>query len=385
MIDGQRCVPNTEMTLSDEGHAHQPTKLLPAGSTCVVCIGTIGKLCQLHQPSFTNQQLNSVAVDETRFDPDFVYYLMCATIPAVKQLHGGSASGREHVRKSLFESIHVRVPPLRAQRRIAGILSAYDDLIENNAKRMKLLEEMARALYREWFVHFRFPGYENLKLVDSPLGQIPERWEVSTVGDETTKVGSGATPKGGKGAYKESGLTLIRSLNVYDYRFTDKGLAFIDEAQAGKLENVIVEPRDVLLNITGASVARCCMVRERHLPARVNQHVAIVRANTARIDPYYLLCTMNNGEQKRQLLAFAQGGATREALTKGTIKGFPLVVPPRAVVAEFGEIAGSYLRLRAVLEHSNAVLRETRDLLLLPRLISGEIDVDNLDLPEAAQ
>jgi type I restriction enzyme S subunit len=102
------------------------------------------------------------------------------------------------------------LPPLPIQRRIAGILSAYDDLIENSQRRIKILEEMARRLYREWFVHFRFPGHEDCQFVESPLGEIPEGWVVKRLADVTTKIGSGATPKGGKGAYKTEGIHLIR-------------------------------------------------------------------------------------------------------------------------------------------------------------------------------
>lgn len=170
--------------------------------------------------------------------------------------------------------IPLKLPPIGTQKAIADILSAYDALIENNRRRMALLEESARLLYREWFVHLRFPGHEHVPITDG----VPEGWERVRLKDLTTKIGSGATPKGGEGAYKDEGITLIRSLNVYDYRFDESGLAFIDDTQASKLANVVVEPNDVLLNITGASVGRCCMVQDRHLPARVNQHVMIIRA-----------------------------------------------------------------------------------------------------------
>ncbi len=111
-------------------------------------------------------------------------------------------------------------------------------------------------LYREWFVHLRFPGHETVKIVDG----LPEGWERKRLGTLTTKMGSGATPKGGESAYEQSGITLIRSLNVYDYSFHDDGLVYLNDQQAKKLANVTVESGDVLLNITGASVARCCIV-----------------------------------------------------------------------------------------------------------------------------
>jgi type I restriction enzyme S subunit len=263
-------------------------------------------------------------------------------------------------------------PPLPAQRRIADILSGYDDLIANNQRRIKILEEMARSLYREWFVHFRFPGHDKVKMVSSSLGPIPQGWKVVTLEDVTSKIGSGATPRGGKEAYKTEGIRLIRSLNVYDYRFEFSNLAFIDEAQAAELDNVTVATRDILLNITGASVARCCMVPSYLMPARVNQHVAIVRSDPGRADPHYVLDTINSDQNKQQLLALAQGGATREALTKETIETFPVMLPPRPLLDKYGKCAGAFHAQRETLECQAQNLRRTRDL-LLPRLLSGEM------------
>ncbi len=268
--------------------------------------------------------------------------------------------------------------PLPIQRRIAGILSAYDELIENNQRRIKILEEMARSLYREWFVHFRFPGHDKVKMVSSPLGPIPQGWEVVTLNNVTSKIGSGATPRGGKEAYKTEGIRLIRSLNVYDYRFEFSNLAYIDEAQAAELDNVTVATRDILLNITGASVARCCMVPSYLMPARVNQHVAIVRSDPGRADPHYVLDTINSDQNKQQLLALAQGGATREALTKETIENFPIMLPPRPLLDKYGKCVGALHAQRETLDCQAQNLRRTRDL-LLPRLLSGAIELPDTD------
>src|SRR4051812_9516291 len=108
------------------------------------------------------------------------------------------------------------------------------------------------------------------------------------LGSITTKIGSGATPRGGKESYKADGISLIRSMNVYDFNFNWKELALIDESQANKLRNVVVKKNDILLNITGASVCRCCIVPNDVLPARVNQHVAIVRLNPDLANPKFV-------------------------------------------------------------------------------------------------
>jgi type I restriction enzyme S subunit len=266
------------------------------------------------------------------------------------------------------------LPPRPIQHRIAGILSAYDELIEISQRRIKILESMARALYREWFVHFRFPGHESVPRVRSPLGDIPQGWEVKKLADITTKIGSGATPRGGKNAYRSEGIHLIRSLNIYDYSFEFENLACIDDEQAADLDNVKVEENDVLLNITGASVARCALVPSQLLPARVNQHVAIVRADPMKVSPYFVLDTINSEQRKLQLLTLAQGGATREALTKDTVSNFEIVLPPSPLMRRYDEMARGIHKQREVLLRQIQNLRRTRDL-LLPRLLSGQIEV----------
>ena len=143
--------------------------------------------------------------------------------------------------------------------------------------------------------------------------------------DVCIKIGSGSTPKGGKESYVSTGTTLIRSQNVLDFSFSYNGLAFLNEQQALKLNNVIVKKGDVLLNITGDSVARSCIVEENVLPARVNQHVAIVRSNSEIVLNSYLLYYFQT--VKPYLLQLAAGGATRNALTKGMIEDLLIEVP----------------------------------------------------------
>ncbi len=153
-------------------------------------------------------------------------------------------------------------------------------------------------------------------------------WVSATLQELTTKIGSGATPRGGKKSYKTEGISLIRSLNVHDRYFKTKNLAFVDDEQAALLDNVVLDDDDVLLNITGASVARCCVVPNIHLPARVNQHVAIVRADQSAILPKFLCYLLTSKEYKDQLLATGEKqGATRQALTKSLIQNFHVKYP----------------------------------------------------------
>ena len=145
--------------------------------------------------------------------------------------------------------------------------------------------------------------------------------------DITTKIGSGATPLGGKTSYKTTGIAFIRSLNIFDLNFSYDELAYITDEQANKLNNVTIEPDDILLNITGASVARCCILPKNLLPARVNQHVSIIRINKGLANPYFIQYLLVSPYYKQKLLSIAQGGATREALTKESIENFEIIIP----------------------------------------------------------
>lgn len=151
-------------------------------------------------------------------------------------------------------------------------------------------------------------------------------WHTFKLKDITTKIGSGSTPTGGSGAYKTEGISLIRSQNVLDYKFTEDGLAFIDDDQAYGLRNVIVEANDVLLNITGDSVARCCGAPINWLPARVNQHVTILRSNPENLDHRFLKYSLL--ASKEELLILSEIGGTRNALTKGMLEDYEVSLPP---------------------------------------------------------
>jgi restriction endonuclease S subunit len=204
------------------------------------------------------------------------------------------------------------LPPLSEQIRIVSKLDALFTridksiaLLEENIKHTKglmasVLEEVFRDAERNW-------KFKKLKFV-------------------TDKIGSGSTPRGGNDSYKASGISLIRSMNIYDGEFRQTGLAFIDEIQAMKLANVAVNKDDVLLNITGASVARCAIVDESILPARVNQHVSIIRP-TSKLNPHFLQAYLTSPSTKSKLLFNSGGGATREAITKSMIENLEVPIP----------------------------------------------------------
>ena len=179
------------------------------------------------------------------------------------------------------------------------------------------------------------------------------KWPTTPLGDLCIKIGSGATPRGGNDSYKQSGISLVRSMNVHIGRFKPDDLAFIDETQAAKLNNVVLEKDDVLLNITGASVARCCMLDNSILPARVNQHVCILRPERSRLNCQYLMRFLTSEQTQQKLLNIAGAGATREAITKTEIEKFSIPLPPLA----------EQKRIAAILDAADALRTKRREAL----------------------
>ena len=234
--------------------------------------------------------------------------------------------------------VELPVPSIDKQR---SIVKAYQTITERIELKRRINDNLiatVTAIYRRMFT-------EGGRIYPTaPLKQL------------CSKIGSGATPKGGKTAYQESGVSLIRSTNVFDYAFSYDDLAHISDEQADQLSNVVVEENDVLFNITGVSVTRCCIVPADVLPARVNQHVMILRPNAALPMSYYIMTTLCSAENKAKLLGIAQSGSTREAINKQEMESFSIPVPPTKEVQDFE------IKARGLYE---SVIRNTEEIMRL--------------------
>ena len=217
--------------------------------------------------------------------------------------------------------VELPVPAIEEQR---NIVKAYKTITNRIALKKQINDNLVAsltAIYKELFAE------AETKFEKAPLQKL------------CSKIGSGATPKGGKAAYFDEGISLIRSTNVFDFRFEYSDLAHINDEQANALSNVIVEPNDVLFNITGVSVARCCMVPNNVLPARVNQHVMIGRPIKGELMSYYIMFTLCSPDNKAKLLGIGQSGSTREAINKQELESFEIPVPDDAILSKFGDAA----------------------------------------------
>ena len=253
-------------------------------------------------------------------------------------------------RDALFD-MQIPVPAIEKQREIVAEYNTLATRIETNKKLIATLEQTAQTLYRHTFIDNIDPN------------NLPEGWRMGTLGEACSKLGSGATPKGGKESYCQEGISLIRSTNVLDYQFLYEDLAKINEAQAKALDGVTVESKDVLFNITGVSVARCCMVPDDVLPARVNQHVMIVRPSQ-KCMAFYLLCTLCYPDVKNTLLGISQAGSTREAITKDEMERFKIIVPAQEILQKFDNECSKIFERKNLATKENQTLTQMQTLLL---------------------
>lgn len=222
-----------------------------------------------------------------------------------------------------ISDVQIPLPPLPIQEKIANILDKADDLRRKDQELLKKYDELAQAIFIDMF--------------GDPV-KNEKGWEVKKLREVCSKIGSGSTPRGGKEAYKKDGIAIIRSLNIHQNEFRYKDLAFIDEQQAQHLRNVIVEENDILFNITGASVCRTTIVPTDVLPARVNQHVSILRPISDRLNPQYFVRLLNNVNMNKLLYGIAtQGGATREAITKDQLQNLEIIIPPLSFQEAFSK------------------------------------------------
>lgn len=267
-------------------------------------------------------------------NPKFVYYCM----KGLDFARFNAGAGVPTLNRNHLDSLEVEVPTLPIQRRIAGILSTYDELIENNQRRIRILEDMARSLYREWFVHFRYPGHKAVPLVESPLGQIPQGWEVRKLADVLELNYGKALKKEDRrdGEYPVFGSSGI--VGTHDTALV-KGPGII-VGRKGNVGSVFWCDDDFFVIDTAYFVTSS-------LPFRFL---------------FYVLPTLN----------FINSDAAVPGLSRNQAYTLDILVPSPSLLNHFCELAGAFERQAAILQRQTANLRRTRDL-LLPRLLSGQV------------
>lgn len=368
----KRHVTSWDENYSEKAFKRYKNSYIPPKATGVVTIGTVGeKIFQADRWCFTNQSVN-VVIPNNDYDDDFIYYLLKINLPKVENANPGTASGRHHVSKSNFCAIKVNVPISKeTQQQIASILSAYDDLIESNLRRIALLEEQAQQNYEEWFVRLKFPGYEDVAM-DAVSG-LPEGWELGRLSD-LINFQSGFAYKSVQ--FKNEGFPVIKIKNIENNTVETSNTNFINEEYASKTEKFKLNPGDLLIAMTGATVGKVGIVPITKKPCYLNQRVGRFLPLNEVDNTAFINCFFNIGNGLNHVLNIA-GGAAQPNISGGQILAIETVIPKIEILKKFSEYAVSASNLKLNYQYQNRLLKEARDI-LLPRLMSGMIKVDDL-------
>jgi type I restriction enzyme S subunit len=323
-------------------------------------VGKVGKMPAVEGKYLVNQRVGIVRPDRSMCDPSFIYYCLSQDFYETKLYALGLGAGQPNVSGKQIAELEILSPPIPVQQRIASILAAYDELIENSQRRIKILEAMARGLYREWFVHFRFPGHENHLRVASALGEIPKGWEVKKLKD-VCRLTMGQSPK--SEFYNEvgDGVPFHQGVTDFGNRFpTDRLFC----TAAGR----IAEAGDILFSVR-APVGRMNIANKEIILGR---GLSAIRYNEGA--QAFLWEQLRNRFTKDDMMG---NGAIFASVTKDDMQGIELVCPPLSVVEAATKHFEALHSEIATLSQQIQNLRRTRDL-LLPRLLSGQIEVDKL-------
>lgn len=347
-----------QQTYSEAGL--QQSRLWPAGTLCITIAANIADTAILGIDACFPDSVIGFIPDEKKADARFVKYLFDATIQQrIKQFTQGAA--QDNLSQEKLLSIDFSVPNVDEQKRIASILSPYDDLIENNRRRIQLLEQAARLLYKEWFVHLRFPGHEHVKIKDG----VSEGWEKITVGNVSPFVSRGITPK-----YDDEASGI-----VINQKCIRDGRVMMDLARRQSKEvptSKLVRYGDVLVNSTGqGTLGRVAQFLAEIENCTVDSHVTIARPDEG--VPVFLY-GHHIASMEEYLASMGRGATNQTELSKDVVAELPFLRPPHFLAEQFELFVKDNTDQVRNLTQQNTILTKARDL-LLPRLMNGEAAV----------
>ena len=306
------------------------------------------------------------------------YWLLGPEFITQRDAVKGSTDMADYVNLRDQRRMQITVPPIEVQRKIAAILAAYDDLIENNSRRIQLLEEMTQRIYREWFVEFRYPGHEAAPLVDSELGPIPEGWLVGCIGDHAD-VFRGRSYRG-VDVVEDGGVPFVNLKCLErDGGFRTEGV----KRYAGAFKAAhTVRVGDIVMAVTDMTQERRIVARAARIP-RLNDEVGVFSMDLVKIVPSdvsaeYLLGLLSYSDFANRVKAYANGANVLH-LHPDRISDFRMAFAPPEIEERYAAVISPAQDLADALLLTSVSLRATRDL-LLPRLISGVVDVTDLDI-----
>lgn len=358
-----RYVYSTEKSITEKGLNNSSTKMLEKNDLIISARGTVGEIAMLSCPMAFNQSCYGIKGKEG-INQTFLYYLIKNYINKLKMLTHGSVF--DTITMSTFANIEVLVPNIDSQEKISTLLAQIDDKIEINNKINNNLEQQAQAIFKSWFVDFEpFGGVQPPEMKFVPLQEL---CKVVTKGTTPTTLGK---------PFTSSGINFIKAESIlYSHSIDSSKFAFIDEETNALLKRSIIKANDIVFTIAG-TLGRFAMVDNSVLPANTNQAVAIIRPDENKVTPAYLY-SFFIGNWHNEYYSKRIQQAVQANLSLTTIKSLPIAVLSNTTMNDYDELVSPLFALMKGNEEENRRLSELRDT-LLPKLMSGELDVSNID------
>ena len=349
--------------LSEEGENRFKNIILPPDSILVTCIGTVGKVIMNKEKALSNQQINAIVVENKEFDNNYVFYKILSLVPLIKSSAVGSTM--PIINKSSFEEIGFEAPDLSIQKKIVEILNAYDAKIENNNLIISRLEATTQILFNEWFVNFRFPGYEKVKFVESEMGEIPEGWEIKKVSD-VSDLNKGVSYTSNEinannvgtalinlGNFKRGGGFNLNGTKYYTGSFKDSHL---------------VEPGQILVAMTDLTSNREVIGHPARLPGNFKK--AVISLDVCSLVPNKdiyneFLYSLMLRRDFSKLMASCASGTNVSHLSKTHIEEYEFIMPTEKLLIMFNNFVQPLFNKQALIESENQGLNSVKEKLLI--------------------
>lgn len=360
---------NTEKTITQKGIDNSSTRLAKKNDVVIASAGqgkTRGQVSYCMIDTYINQSLISMRADPKLLDPKFLFYNLTSRYNELRTL-SDSSSSRGSLTIPILENIDILLPPLKQQKTIATILSNYDDLVENNSKRIKILEDIAQKIYKEWFVDFKYPGHETATFKDTELGRIPSDWEVKTLKDTIDSIKETIKPGEHLKNLRYVPIDCIPRKSFFlttseSYKNAQSSLILFKKSDIlfGNMRSyfhkVILAPFDGITRTT------CFVLRPK-------------------VDNYrsWAFLTMFQDSTVAYSSRNSKGATIPYSFWEDGLAEMKVIFPSTKIIKAFNDIINPMLENIQQGYFKQENLKQTRDL-LLPRLISGEIDVENLEI-----
>ena len=358
-------ITETENFISEEGLNNSSAKLIAPNSVIIAMYGqgdTAGRVAINKIPLTTNQACCNLTIDESKADYEFIYYQLCTLYNKMVSLKAGAA--QPNLNAQIIKNLEVLLPSLPTQHRIATILSRYDSLIENYQKQIKLLEEAAQRLYKEWFVDLHFPGHENTKIVDG----VPEGWEKKKVG-EIGKVITGKTPSTAKKEYYGGQIPFITIPDMHTGIYPTSS-QFLSDLGANSQSGKFIPANSLMVSCIGTA-GLVCITKEE---CQTNQQINSLVLNDNSL-LYYMYNTFLS--LKEHLYNIGSNGATMTNVNKSKFESIEILIPNNSISNMYNKAVEQSFSGIKTLSSQIRLLTEARDR-LLPKLMSGDIKIESL-------